>query len=708
MEDKKIKITLVGSRKYLTGDPAEYFHIVSGTVYVYIVHVKDAVIGRSIFFCEMGEGKDIPTFSFGNEARNEFWQFLLVAKEKAVITIEEIENEKERIREGFLSDVSSVLPEGKTDSGSFSETLATWYQAQLKNESDIIAGINKEIKAVKIGRVNMMESLFENAKKLDANLEPSGSKIYDITSIYCDYMKLKICPYYAVADVYGDELRIEDIARASHFVLRKISLEPKWYKRDIGAMVGFYKESGDPCLFIPEGASHYLLYDLNLRRSIIIDREVADTLTDEAYMAYTHLPAKKLTLKEVMFYGIKRVKRSDVFWYLFLYILTTLIGLLMPLFNEQMYDKLIPLGQLSAIYQVGGAMLACMIGNIFFTIVQNLASFRAVKTVEYNIVSATYDRIFRLPQKFINSFGTSELLGRINSVSGVFSQTITAGVTAVIGFVLSLFYLWRMFDKSSVLSWRGLWMTIITNLLLFGFGYLRIERERKRLDHSVKANNLLYQFLSGILKIKTSGIENRSLLQYQRENIESLNYGISSTTVNNIGTVVNTIMTMAYSALIYYTVIKKKQELTIGEYTAFNSAYGMFTSAMGQLANFFLTWANLQPVMERVRPIYEEEAEITDQSMAIGKLSGEIEVSHMDFSYDGDETAVLKDINFKVEPGDYVGIVGPSGCGKSTLLKCLLGFEKATKGKIYYDNKDIDSMDKCELRRQMGVVLQDG
>nr|MCR5107014.1 ATP-binding cassette domain-containing protein [Lachnospiraceae bacterium] len=104
----------------------------------------------------------------------------------------------------------------------------------------------------------------------------------------------------------------------------------------------------------------------------------------------------------------------------------------------------------------------------------------------------------------------------------------------------------------------------------------------------------------------------------------------------------------------------------------------------------------------------EEEAEITDQSMAIGKLSGEIEVSHMDFSYDGDETAVLKDINFKVEPGDYVGIIGPSGCGKSTLLKCLLGFEKATKGKIYYDNKDIDSMDKCELRRQMGVVLQDG
>lgn len=84
------------------------------------------------------------------------------------------------------------------------------------------------------------------------------------------------------------------------------------------------------------------------------------------------------------------------------------------------------------------------------------------------------------------------------------------------------------------------------------------------------------------------------------------------------------------------------------------------------------------------------------------------EVNHLDFAYEEDENLVLSDISFEIEPGEFVGIVGSSGCGKSTLLKCLLGFENPTKGNIFYDSKDIVSLDKIELRRQMGVVLQDG
>ena len=80
----------------------------------------------------------------------------------------------------------------------------------------------------------------------------------------------------------------------------------------------------------------------------------------------------------------------------------------------------------------------------------------------------------------------------------------------------------------------------------------------------------------------------------------------------------------------------------------------------------------------------------------------------MTFSYNPDAEPVLKDLSFHIKEGEYIGIVGSSGCGKSTLLKLLLGFEKPQQGKIYYDGKDIDSMDKRELRKKFGVVLQDG
>ena len=109
----------------------------------------------------------------------------------------------------------------------------------------------------------------------------------------------------------------------------------------------------------------------------------------------------------------------------------------------------------------------------------------------------------------------------------------------------------------------------------------------------------------------------------------------------------------------------------------------------------------LKPILETL-PEYEEETELP------GELSGEIEISNVDFAYDKDGPNVLSNLSVHIRAGEYIGIVGSSGCGKSTLLKLLLGFEKPVSGKIYYDSKDIDRMDKRELRKKFGVVLQEG
>ena len=358
--------------------------------------------------------------------------------------------------------------------------------------------------------------------------------------------------------------------------------------------------------------------------------------------------------------------------------------------------------------QVGVVIFAAMISNVFFQLVQNLSNFRGVKSMEYAIVSATYDRLFRLPLDFMEKFGTSEMVNRISSVTTVFSTTVGAGVSAAIGFVLSMFYLYKMFDKSKTLAWRGVIMAVISALIMYGFGRARVAHEKRKLETSTKANNLLYQFISGILKIKVSGIENRSLYEYQKVNVETMAHTMRSVNISNIGSVFTAISGVIYTGVIFYTVIKKKQVLTVGEYTAFNSAYGMFSAAIGSLISYFVTRASLVPVMERIRPIYEQEVETKEAASLPGRLSGGVEIDHLDFSYADDETRVLNDISLKIEPGEFIGIVGASGCGKSTLLKCLLGFESPSKGKIFYDNKDVDTLDKCELRKQLGVVLQDG
>ena len=115
-----------------------------------------------------------------------------------------------------------------------------------------------------------------------------------------------------------------------------------------------------------------------------------------------------------------------------------------------------------------------------------------------------------------------------------------------------------------------------------------------------------------------------------------------------------------------------------------------------------------KPNMDRIKPVLEATPEIDEGKVYPGEISGAIEVNNVTFSYDVASPAVLDGVSLNIKPGEYVGIVGPSGCGKSTLLKLFLGFEKPTSGKIYYDNKDIESINKRELRKKMGVVLQDG
>lgn len=703
MATENVKLKLRGAKKYLTGDPYEALYVEEGTVYVYVVSVSGRQIGRSLFLTEVSEGGVIPALTVKKNDSNDYWQFQLIAKSKAIVRVENPVADIDKLRDEFVGKHSDIL---KGDER-FSVKIINWYNEKLKDEEVEMSNMKKDRFKASENKLNMMANIFRTDKHLYYKSN-TPSDIYNVMSVYCDYMKVNICSYKNLVDNWGEDFTIEDIARISHFVCRKITLDKDWYKKDAGSFIGFKKDTGTPVLLIHRNKTTYIMYDLKLQINSIVDSFVAKDLSDEGYVIYQHLPSEPLMLREVLAFGIKRIQTADITLFIMMYVLTTLIGLILPELHEKLFDKLIPLGRMDAITEIGTVIFVCMVGNIFFGIVQGLANFRAIKTLEHNIVSATYDRIFRLPQKFIDQFGISELVQRINSVSQVFSSTLTSGTSAVLGFILSLFYLWRMFSKSKVLAWRGLFMSLFSAIIMFIFSYIRIESERKKLEDSTKASNTLYQSISGILKIKVSGLENRSLYQYQKYNIDSLTQDMKSTKISNIGGAFQTVMTMVYTGLIYYVVIKKKQELTIGEYTAFNSAYGMFTSAVGQLTSFFLTMAQLIPVMERIRPIFEQEAEVSDTSSLSSRLTGDIEVKHLDFTYDGDVHEVLKDINMDIRPGEFVGIVGKSGCGKSTLLKCLLGFEKATRGKVYYDNKDIDTLDKCELRRQMGIVLQDG
>ena len=235
-----------------------------------------------------------------------------------------------------------------------------------------------------------------------------------------------------------------------------------------------------------------------------------------------------------------------------------------------------------------------------------------------------------------------------------------------------------------------------------------LRHKQKAAELEGKTSSVMYQFLTGISKIRIAGVEDRAMYEYMKPYIKLRDTKAKNETITDYGAVLSLISNSIFSIILYIVVIKGTQNISLGAFIAFNTVFGSFYDYIFQLVEGLISVKNQKPMIERLQPVLDEKPEYDDAMEMPGEISGGIEINNVTFAYSPDAPNVLQNIDLNIKPGEYVGLVGPSGCGKSTLMKLLLGFEKPTQGKIYYDNKDIDSIDKRELRKKMGVVLQDG
>jgi ABC-type bacteriocin/lantibiotic exporter with double-glycine peptidase domain len=149
-----------------------------------------------------------------------------------------------------------------------------------------------------------------------------------------------------------------------------------------------------------------------------------------------------------------------------------------------------------------------------------------------------------------------------------------------------------------------------------------------------------------------------------------------------------------------------KGHWTLGSLLAFQVYLGYVFSPAQSLATANLELQNARASLERVSALFDI---VPEENVGIGKpverLSGEIEFKNISFSYDSREP-VLKDVSFRINPGEHVAIVGPSGVGKTTLLSLLLRFYKPTSGEIYFDGRSASDYEVVSLRRRIGYVSQ--
>jgi NHLM bacteriocin system ABC transporter ATP-binding protein len=329
--------------------------------------------------------------------------------------------------------------------------------------------------------------------------------------------------------------------------------------------------------------------------------------------------------------------------------------------------------------------------------------------MKYSIQNSVFDRLFNLPESFFRNYDSAGLAGRAIGASSIFEGLSELLVTQGLSAVFSLFYLFRMFTYSFNLSILSIFMLIISMLIIWIFGQRELKYKKITLELNGKTNSKMFQILTGISKLRIAGVENRALYEYLKPYTEAREAESKYSSISaHINEVIIAALPAVYSLFFYMLVVYQGISMSIGEFIGFISAFGAFSAAMLSLIQGLLTANEINPTFERLRPILETKPEFEDDMVLPGDITGDIEMNNITFAYDQEVGNVIDNLSLHIKPGEYVGIVGSSGCGKSTLLKLLLGFEKPQRGKIYYDGRDIDATDKRELRKKLGVVLQNG
>ncbi|MBE6812049.1 MAG: NHLP bacteriocin export ABC transporter permease/ATPase subunit [Ruminococcaceae bacterium] len=693
-------ISLKGGDTYITNSEVNAYKVTEGTVLVYVVPMKNRKPGRRSFIYQAECNEVIPSFAYKDIEYCE-WRFCFVAVDSAKLSV--IENGSTRVlREKFSkkAKIKNFSREG------FNGGLVDQYRINIVTEDGFIKRTQHQREDTASNILNLILNSFRNMK-FNVSEGNSHNLLYNAMSILCNSQKIPIAPYEKIKEACGDKFDVPDVARISHFAYREIVLNPGWHKEDGGCFITF-TEQKKPVVCLTKGTHSYMLWDVENNCALPCSKKVVESLSPKAYMIYTPLPNKKLNWKDLFGYCAKKIRTADIALLSFLTIVTSLIGILTPSLSQSIYDNYIPLGAKSVLFQLGCLLGSFMVANIMFSIVKNIATFRISSRMSYDMQSAVYDRLFNLPESFFRNYESADLAQRVMGADNVVASLANVLLSSAVALIFAVVYFVKMAGYSWKLTLIGLLLIVVYGFVYYFISARALKYKTKAIELDGKTGSLMYQFLTGIAKIRIAGVEDRALFEYLKPYVEQRNEEQKREKIQDLGAVINLVSGSLFSIVFYLIIIKAQTDISLGSFVAFNTLFGSFSAYVLQLVNSFVTYKNEKPNIDRLKPVFDALPEFDEANELPGDISGGIEINNVSFSYDNDSPLVLDNITLDIKPGEYVGLVGSSGCGKSTLMKLLLGFEKPNAGKIYYDNKDIESIDKRELRKKMGVVLQDG
>ena len=569
---------------------------------------------------------------------------------------------------------------------------------------------NEQIKERKISDNNAFEASFDNitasvlGKKMSSAL--NDSRIITKNAIDA-ILKFYHVPSREVPEELEDmNEQLEYLMRPYGIMRRSVILESGWYKDAIGAMLGIRKDNGTVVALIPSGFSGYEYFDLESGKYIKVKKSNEDLFEDEAIAFYKPFPLKSITIKDLIVYIAQVLSVSDYVAIALATLAVSLLGMLTPKINNILFSVVVTSGSVRLLIGIAIFAICLSLTSLIISSVKSLISARINTKLSISIEAATMMRLMSLPADFFKNYSSGELQERAGNISSLCDMLVSTILNTGLTSAFSLIYIYQIFVYAPGLVIPSLIITFITIIFFVVSALMQMKISIKQMELGGRESGMTYALISGVQKIKLAGAEKRAFARWANLYAERISYSYNPPAFLKLNPVISSAISLTGTLVMYYMAVKTG--VSVAEYYAFNTAYGMVSGAFMSLSSIALTFAQIKPILERVKPLLDAKPEISEGKQVITRLSGAVEMNNVSFRYNESMPNVIDNLSLKIRPGQYVAIVGKTGCGKSTLMRLLLGFEKADRGAIYYDGKDINSLDLKSLRRKIGSVMQNG
>jgi NHLM bacteriocin system ABC transporter ATP-binding protein len=550
-----------------------------------------------------------------------------------------------------------------------------------------------------------------------SELDTTDDPLFSAASVVAARQKIVLNRVHRVAGA-GPREYLEAICRAARVNLQPVTLQRDWFRHDNGPLLGFVSGSDDtarPLALLPLKTSGYEVLDSARGERRGISEAEARTLLPTAYMFYRGFETAPVTAKGLVRFGLAGMSR-DLSRVFAMGLLVGLLSLVLPMISEPLFSDVLPRADTRTLATVVLALAMAALGAAAFKLVRSFSLLRVEGRMEASIQSAVWDRLLRLAPGFFRNYTTGDLADRVMNVTTIrsvitvaVSGSILDAMFSVVSFVVMFWYSWR-------LALFAVGLALVAVLLTVALTALQIPHQRALMREMGRVEGLTYQLLTAIGKLRVAGAEARAFGRWTGMLAEQKEHAYRARRIAAAQNTLAQAFPPVTSLVLYVAMIKMGEPiansdmnqplLTLGAYLAFNAAFGQFVSALMSVVSGLTSLVMIVPLYERIRPVLSNVPETHDGAAAPGVLTGDIEFRRVTFRYQESTPPVLDDVSFQVRPGDYVALVGPSGGGKSTIVRLALGFETAQSGGVFFDQKDVATLDLSELRRQIGVVLQ--